>query len=74
MKEGTIVGFRVLVDSEGLLVTEHTELPDKDIAKVFRQQENQLLVRTAIRSFKEITDNIHSKIEAEIDAINRVCQ
>jgi len=74
MKEGTIIGFRILVDSDGLLMTEHTELPDKDIAKVFTQKENQVLIRAAVRSFKEITDAIHEKIESEIDAINRVCQ
>lgn len=74
MKEGTIIGFRILVDSDGLLMTEHTELPDKDIAKVFTQEENKLLIRTAIRAFKEITDSIHERIETEIDAVNRVCR
>jgi len=74
MKEGTIVGFRILIDSDGLLVTEHTELPEKDVSKVFTQEENQMLIRTAIRAFKEITDSIHEKIETEIDAVNRVCR
>ena len=71
MREGTIIGFRIIVDADGMLMTEFTELPDKDIKKVFRQEENQVLVRAAIRSFKQITEDIHTKLEKEIDAINR---
>jgi hypothetical protein len=74
MKNGTIIGFRILVDTEGLLVTEHIELPDEDIPKVFKEKENQLLVRIAKKSFKEITEDIHNRIENEIAAINTVCR
>jgi hypothetical protein len=73
MKEGTLIGFRIIIDSDGVLMTEQTELPDEHISKVFREEESQILVRAAIRSFKEITGDMHSKLETEIDAINRVC-
>ena len=73
MKEGTLVGFRIIIDSEGVLMTEQTELPDEHISKIFREEESQILVRAAIRSFKEITGDMHSKLETEIDAINRAC-
>ena len=73
MKEGTLVGFRIIIDSDGVLMTEQTELPDEHISKIFREEESQILVRAAIRSFKEITGDMHSKLETEIDAINRVC-
>lgn len=71
-KDATIIGFRVLIDSEGLFVTEATELPDEYISKVFRDKETQILVRAAIKSFKEQTGDMHSKLEADIDAINRI--
>ena len=71
-KDATIIGFRVLIDSEGLFVTEATELPDEHISKVFRDKETQILVRAAIKSFKEQTGDMHSKLEADIDAINRI--
>ena len=73
MKEGTLVGFRIIIDSDGVLMTEQTELPDEHISKIFREEESQILVRAAIRSFKEIIGDMHSKLETEIDAINRVC-
>tara|TARA_R100000388_G_C7199082_1_gene137537 strand:+ start:121 stop:342 length:222 start_codon:yes stop_codon:yes gene_type:complete len=73
MKEGTLIGFRIIIDSDGVLMTEQTELPDEHISKIFREEESQILVRAAIRSFKEITGDMHSKLETEIDAINRVC-
>ena len=72
MNEGTIICVRILIDSEGLFVTETTELPDEDIKKVFREKETQLLVRAAIKSFKEQAGDMHSKIEADIDATNRI--
>ncbi len=74
MKEGTIIGFKIMIDSEGMLVTEHIELPDQHIAKVFKEEESQVLIRAAIRAFKEITGDIHAKLETELDAINRACQ
>ena len=73
MKEGTLIGFRIIIDSEGVLMTEQTELPDEHISKIFREEESQILVRAAIRSFKETIGDMHSKLETEIDAINRVC-
>ena len=54
-------------------MTEQTELPDEHIPKAFKEEEAQVLIRAAIRSFKEITGDIHVKLESEIDAINRVC-
>ncbi len=72
MTEGTVIGFRILIDSDGFLITEHTELPDDKIKSVFSQPENQKIVRTAIRAFKENTGEIHAKIEGELDAVNRV--
>ena len=72
MKDATIIGFRILIDSDGLFVTEETELPDEHISKVFRDNDTQILVRAAIKSFKEQTGDLHSKLEVDIDAINRV--
>ena len=72
VKDATIIGFRILIDSEGLFVTEATELPDEHIAKVFREEETQVLVRAAIKSFKEHTGDMHSKIETDINAINTI--
>jgi len=72
MKDATIIGFRILIDSDGLFVTEETELPDEHISKVFRDEETQILVRAAIESFIEQTGDMHLKLEADIDAINRI--
>ena len=72
MKDATIIGFRVLIDSDGLFVTEATEFPDEHISKVFRDKDTQILVRAAIKSFKEQTGDMHSKLEADIDAINKI--
>mgnify|MGYP003114307512 CR=1 FL=1 len=71
--DATIIGFRIIIDSDGVLMTEQTELPDEHISKVFKEEGSQILVRAAIRSFKEITGDMHSQLETEIDAINRVC-
>ena len=73
MKEGTLIGFRIIIDANGVLMTEETELPDEYISKVFKEKESQVLIRAAIRAFKETLGNMHSKLETEVDAINRAC-
>lgn len=73
MKEGTLVGFRIIIDADGVLMTEETELPDEYISKVFKEKESQVLIRAAIRAFKETIGDMHSKLETEVDAINRAC-
>jgi len=73
MKEGTLIGFRIIIDANGVLMTEETELPDEYIPKVFKEKESQVLIRAAIRAFKETLGNMHSKLETEVDAINRAC-
>jgi hypothetical protein len=70
--DATIIGFRIIIDSDGILMTEQTELPDEHIPKVFKEEGSQVLVRAAIRSFKEIAGDMHSQIETEIDAINKI--
>lgn len=70
--DATIIGFRIIIDSDGVLMTEQTELPDEHISKVFKEEGSQVLVRAAIRSFKEISGDMHSQIETEIDAINKI--
>tara|TARA_Y100000114_G_scaffold23729_1_gene19451 strand:- start:50 stop:277 length:228 start_codon:yes stop_codon:yes gene_type:complete len=70
--DATIIGFRIIIDSHGVLMTEQTELPDEHISKVFKEEGSQVLVRAAIRSFKEIAGDMHSQIETEIDAINKI--
>ena len=70
--DATIIGFRIIVDSDGVLMTEQTELPDEHISKVFKEEGSQVLVRAAIRSFKEIAGDMHYQIETEIDAINKI--
>ena len=70
--DATIIGFRIIIDSDGVLMTEQTELPDEHISKVFKEEGSQVLVRAAIRSFKEIAGDMHSQIETEIDAINKI--
>ena len=68
--EGTIIGFRILIDREGNLVSEKTELPSSAIPKVFRDKGDQKIIRTAMRKVKQDIDKLHSAIEEEISAIN----
>ena len=36
--DATIIGFRIIIDSDGVLMTEQTELPDEHISKVFKEE------------------------------------
>ena len=51
MKEGTLIGFRIIIDSDGVLMTEQTELPDEHISKVFgKKRVRYLFVRLFVHS------------------------
>ena len=35
MSEGNIISFKVFINSKGVLMTEYSRVPDKDLNKIF---------------------------------------
>ena len=66
-KEGNILSFRILIDFQGHLVTEYSELPEKHVHKIF-SPEDALVIRKILREGKNKLDGLHNYLEGELDA------
>ena len=65
--DATLVGYRVLFDTKGNLVTERTSTDIKKLKK-FLSQEDYSLLRTIIFESTNQLDKIHGQIEATLNA------
>ncbi len=70
-KEANILGFKIVINSEGVVVTEMSGIPEKDLHKVFKDDELELM-RKIITLAKPKLEEIHNYLEAELSALNHV--
>ena len=68
-KEANIVGFRVLINCEGVVVTEISGIPDTDLPIVFKDRE-LLLMRNIVKLMKQELEPLHAFLEEELNALN----
>jgi len=61
--EATLIGFKVLLNSRGTLVTEYTELPADAVETVFRGGGDQADVRAILREVSKKLKPLHNEIE-----------
>ena len=68
-QEGNLISFKLLVDKGGVVVTELSGIPDKDISKVFKG-DDLVLMRALLRLCNDKLQPLHSQLEQELDALN----
>ena len=66
-EEATLVGYKILFDAKGNLVTERTAVDIKKLEKFF-SKEDYSLVKSIKSETKIELDRIHNRIEAALDA------
>ena len=66
-EEATLVGYKILFDAKGNLVTERIAVDIKKLEKFFNK-EDYSLVKSIISETKIELDRIHNRIEAALDA------
>ena len=66
-EEATLVGYKILFDVKGNLVTERIAVYIKKLEKFFNK-EDYSLVKSIISETKIELDRIHNRIEAALDA------
>ena len=66
-EEATLVGYKILFDVKGNLVTERIAVDIKKLEKFF-SKEDYSLVKSIISETKIELDRIHNRIEAALDA------
>ena len=70
MREGNLIGFRIFFDDTGTLMSELRRLPDQDVTKVFKDSYDQKMIQTILSKVMENFEDLHDKIEVELDALN----
>lgn len=69
MKEGNLISFKLLIDGKGTLVTELSGVPDKELHKIFKGSQLDL-IRTLLRLCNNKLQPLHKNLEDELDALN----
>lgn len=69
-KEGNLIGFRIFFNSKGVMMSELSQLPIKDIDKVFKTSEEKKIIKTVIEQAHKTLENLHENLEKELDALN----
>ena len=70
MREGNLIGFRIFFDDTGTLMSELRRLPQEDVVKVFKDSYDQKIIETILYKVMENFEDLHDKIEVELDALN----
>jgi len=68
-REANIIGFKVLVNCDGVIITEMSGISESDLSKVFKGIELSTL-RSIVRLANQKLEGIHEFLEAELSALN----
>tara|TARA_B100000029_G_C17243134_1_gene839825 strand:- start:416 stop:634 length:219 start_codon:yes stop_codon:yes gene_type:complete len=70
--EATLLTFKVVLDSKGVLWTEVGGLPEKDVSTCFRNREDAYLIAKLIREGTVKLNGLNNYLSKEILAIEYV--
>ena len=68
-REANILGFSILVNQKGHVVTEMSGIPEGDLNKVFSGDE-LLIMKNIIQLTKPKLEELHDFLERELNALN----
>ena len=69
MKEGNILSFKILLDTKGNLVTELSGIPETEISKIFKEEEEQVIINKIIKEGLVKLATLHEYLEKELQAL-----
>jgi len=67
--DANLIGFRILIDRKGCLLTEMSGVPEKDLPKAFSGDDLRLM-RQIQRLLRPKIQELHRFLENEISALN----
>ena len=70
-KEANIIGFKVLINSKGVVVTELSGIPEDELHKVFKG-EDLSTIRNIVQLTKPKLEVLHKFLEDELNALNHM--
>ena len=67
--EATVLGFKILIDSKGNVVTEMCGIPEQSLHKAFKGDELETM-RNIVHLTKPKLEELHGFLESELSALN----
>ena len=68
MREGNIISFKVFLDSKGLLMTEYSKVPSKELSKIFSSTDISYIAKILDKVDPKFK-NLHRELEQELEAL-----
>ena len=69
MSEGNIISFKVFINPKGLLMTEYSKLPNKELNKIF-SKDDILFIQKILNKVDPLVKDLHRDLEKELEALN----
>jgi hypothetical protein len=69
VSEGNIISFKVFISPKGLLMTEYSKLPNKELSKIFNS-EDILFIQKILNKVDPLVKDLHRDLEKELEALN----
>ena len=67
--EGNIISFKVFIDNLGVLMTEYSKLPSKDLKRIFNS-DNIEYIKTILNKVNPRFEGLHNELEKELAVLN----
>jgi hypothetical protein len=69
VSEGNIISFKVFINPKGLLMTEYSKLPNKELNKIF-SKDDILFIQKILNKVDPLVKDLHRDLEKELEALN----
>ena len=69
-KEANLVSFKVLLTRDNKLVTEFSMLPESEVNNLFKNENENQIIKSILQLGKSKLSNLHNLFESELNVLN----
>ena len=69
-KEANLVSFKVLLTRDNRLVTEFSMLPESEVNNLFKNENENQIIKSILQLGKSKLSNLHNLFESELNVLN----
>ena len=69
-REANLVSFKVLLTRDNKLVTEFSMLPESEVNNLFKNENENQIIKSILQLGKRKLSNLHNLFESELNVLN----
>ncbi len=69
-QEANLVSFKVLLTRDNKLVTEFSMLPESEVNNLFKNENENQIIKSILQLGKRKLSNLHNLFESELNVLN----